>query len=221
MLILEPELQALKENLLEMMELVTAQLTKCRKSMVKSDPTLAEEVLVMEKRVDALELIMDKDCENILALHNPVATDLRFVLATLKIGNDLERIGDNANAMAKFLSSKIEKKERQLMAKFELEVMFDVTIDMLTSMSKAVKDKDTKLALKILKKDDILNDHGKKATKIAARLIKDNPDQVKVILKLFSYTRRMERVGDLIQNIGEEVLFYVDAKVIKHKKKAK
>ena len=215
---LEPELQALKENLLEMMELVTSQLAKCKKSLVKADPELAKEVLAAEKRVNALELTIDKDCENILALYNPVATDLRFVLASLKIGNDLERIGDNANSLAKFLSSDLHKKERQFVDKFNLEVMFDVAIDMLNDMGKAVKGKDTQLALKTLKKDVVLNEYGKKASKIAAALIKEYPNKVRLILRIFSITRRLERVGDLIKNLGEEVVFHVEAKVIKHKK---
>lgn len=218
---LEPELQALKDNLLEMMDLVTTQLVGCRKALAKADLDAAKEVIASEKRVNALELTIDKDCENILALYNPVATDLRFVLASLKIGNDLERIGDNAKVLAKFLSSGLQKKEIQLIGEFKLETMFNAAIEMLTHMSKAVKDKDTQLAMKVLKMDAILNEHGKNASKTAVALIGSNPDHVKIILRLFAITRRMERVGDLIKNIGEEVVFHVEAKVIKHKKKDK
>ncbi len=218
---LEPELQALKDNLLEMMDLVTSQLIGCKKALTKADLDAAKEVIASEKRVNALELTIDKDCENILALYNPVATDLRFVLASLKIGNDLERIGDNAKVLARFLSSSLQKKEIQLIGEFKLEIMFNAAIEMLTHMSKAVKDKDTQLAMKVLKMDAILNEHGKNASKTAVALIGANPDHVKIILRLFSITRRMERVGDLIRNIGEEVVFHVEAKVIKHKKKDK
>lgn len=218
---LEPELQALKDNLLEMMDLVTSQLIGCKKALTKADLDAAKEVIASEKRVNALELTIDKDCENILALYNPVATDLRFVLASLKMGNDLERIGDNAKVLAKFLSSGLQKKEIQFIGEFKLEVMFNAAIEMLTHMSKAVKDKDIHLAMKVLKMDAILNEHGKNASKTAVALIGLNPDHVKIILRLFAITRRMERVGDLIKNIGEEVVFHVEAKVIKHKKKDK
>jgi phosphate transport system protein len=218
MVSLEPELHALKENLLEMMDLVTSQLTKCRKALVKLDVEAAEEVLAAEKRVNALELSIDKDCENILALYNPVATDLRLVLASLKIGNDLERIGDNANALAKFFAANLHKKEKSLADKFSLEPMFDTAIEMLNDMSKAVKDNNTDLARKTMKKDVDLNEYGKNAINVATDLIKENPDDIKLILRLFSITRRMERIGDLIKNLGEEVVFHVEAKVIKHKK---
>jgi len=218
MLTIEPELNALKDNLLEMMDLVTSQLTKCRKSYLKCDNEAAEEVLTNEKRVDALELNIDKDCENILALYNPVATDLRFVLTSLKMGNDLERIGDNARALAKFFSAHLKKRDKQFADKFKLEEMFDVSIDMMKDMTVAMRNKDTELARKTISKDVLLNDLGKNAIDIATDLIKDNPDEVKLIIRLFSITRRMERIGDLIKNLGEEIVFHVEAKVIKHVK---
>ena len=216
---LETESQALKENLLEMMDLVTSQLTRCRKALTKRNPEPAKEVIAAEKKVNALELIIDKDCENILALYNPVATDLRFVLASLKMGNDLERIGDNASALANFLSSDVSNKAKQYINKFKIEVMFDVTIEMLVAMSKAVREKDALLAMATMKKNAALNDHGKNAPKVAAALIKENPKDVKLIIRLFIIARRMERVGDLITNLGEEVVFHLEAKQMKHKKR--
>src|SRR5687767_3939031 len=91
---LELELQALKEDLCDMLALVRSQLVKCKTVIEKKDKELAEEIITGEKKVNVQEIAIDRDCENILALHTPVATDLRFVLAALKITNDLERIGD-------------------------------------------------------------------------------------------------------------------------------
>ena len=112
----------------------------------------------------------------------------------------------------------LQKKEKKFAEKFNLEVMLDAAIDMLGDMSKAVKERDTELARKTIKKDVILNDHGKAALEVATELIKDNPDETKQVLRLYSVTRRIERIGDLIKNLGEEVVFHVEAKVIKHKK---
>jgi phosphate transport system protein len=218
---LEPELQALRESLMEMTDLVTQQMIKCRKALVKGNAQLAQEVTDDENRVNALELSIDKDCENILALYNPVAIDLRFVLASLKIGNDLERIGDNAKALSKFLSTNQTPKTRIFIAKFKVEEMFDAAIVMLTDMSAALKNNDTALAKKTLKKDEALNEIGKKANRIAVELLKQHPADAKIILRLVSFTRRLERIGDLIKNLGEEIVFHVEAKVIKHKKPKK
>lgn len=215
---LEIELQALKENLLEMMDLVSQQITKCKKATLSGDVTLAQEVLANEKRINALELTMDKDCENILALHNPVATDLRFVLAVLKITNDLERIGDNAKNIATFLTKNEKRLDQASIEKFGLEKMFDVSISMLSCLAKALKNDDAELARKTFKDEDLLNKKNKSGPKIAASLIEADPKNAKFIVRLLSVVNKLERVGDLAINIAEEVVFHVEAKVLKHKK---
>ncbi|GAA0892545.1 phosphate signaling complex protein PhoU [Fulvivirga kasyanovii] len=218
---LDPEIDSLKNTLLEMLELVTSQLVKCKEATFNADADLAKEVISMEKRVNSLELAIDKRCENILALYNPVATDLRFVLAAFKISNDLERIGDNAEGIANFLFDVMEKAEDDMIEKFKLNMMYDVAISMLHDMEEAMENEDTKLARKIFKKDDQLNENNKNASKIAAELIQKYPNKIKLILKLFSIVRKLERVGDLTKNVGEELIFHIEAKVLKHKKDQK
>ncbi len=215
---LEPELQALRENLLDMLALVTNQLAKCKKAISKLDAEIALEVIESEKRVNQLELYIDRDCENILALYNPVASDLRFVLSCLKISNDLERIGDNAKGFAKVLVTNLEKASIPFIEDFNLIKMLEVSISMLDEMTEAIKNEDTKLAKKAFKHDDKLDEHDKNALLIAEKLVKENPKSIESILKLFSITRRLERVGDLTKNIAEEIVFYIDAKVLKHKR---
>src|SRR6202007_1137756 len=100
---IETEITALKKELGNMWMLVQSQLNKAKDAMVNFDKDLAREVLVKEKRVNSFELKIDRDCENILALHCPVAVDLRFLLATLKINTNLERIGDIAAGIAMYV----------------------------------------------------------------------------------------------------------------------
>src|SRR6202161_1929518 len=97
---LENEITALKKELVNMWILVQSQLNKAKEAMVKFDKDLAREVLIKEKRVNSYELKIDRDCENIFALYCPVAIDLRFLLAALKINTNLERIGDIAAGVA-------------------------------------------------------------------------------------------------------------------------
>lgn len=215
---LEIELQALKENLLEMMGLVSKQISMCKEATFSGDMAIAEEVIVNEKRINALELTMDKDCENILALHNPVATDLRFVLAVLKITGDLERIGDNAKSIATFLIKNGKKLERDYLEKFGIDKMYEVSISMLSFLGKALKNDDAELARKTFKEDEILNKRNKSGPKIAAALIEADPKQAKLIVRLLTVVNKLERVGDLAINIAEEVVFHVEAKVLKHNK---
>ena len=215
---IEGELQALKDNLLDMLDLVRTQLIKCKKALRKSNASLAEEVLDNERKVNMQELTIDRDCENILALYTPVATDLRFVLSSLKITNDLERIGDNASKLAKFLLENIEDIPRQWLSKYYLEEMLKVLTDMLKDMGEALNKGDTKLARQTVRTDGKLNKYFKEALKKTVRLLTENPEQGKTILLLFTITRDLERAGDLTKNIAAELVFHIEAKVLKHKK---
>lgn len=218
---IEPELQALKDNLLDMLALVKNQMAKCKEAIEKKDVNLAEEVMDDERRVNIQELSIDRDCENILALYTPVATDLRLVLATLKITNDLERIGDNAKSLAKFLLSNLEKERYQWLNEFQIVQMLDVIIVMLKEMGEALRKEDSRLALKSTKKDEELNSLNKKAYKVTADLVKQHPEESKALLTLFGLVRDLERAGDLTKNIAEEIVFHLDARVVKHKKDLK
>lgn len=218
---IEPELQALKDNLLDMLSLVTEQMIKCSEAIKKDKVSFAEAVIAEEKNVNTQEIAIDRDCENILALYTPVATDLRLVLATLKMTNDLERIGDSAKSVAKFLINDMKDVPRKWLDDFCLVEMLDVLVTMLKDMGEALRKEDTKLALKTAKKDEQLNELNKKAFKTTADLMKSHPKDSKSLLMLFSLTRNLERAGDLTKNIAEELVFHIDARVLKHKKDQK
>src|SRR5690606_17541850 len=213
---IEPELQALKENQLDMLRMVKSQLSNCRKAILEKDSELAEQVIDDERRINAQELAMDRDCENLLALHTPVATDLRLVLATLKITNDLERIADSAKSLAKVLKG-AGKQEIKWMKELQIPEILEVLIDMLKEMGSALKKNDTRPALKAVKKDEEINDYFKKSIKITLALLKKYPDDGKTILMLLLMVRNLERSGDLTKNISEEIVFHTEAKVLKHK----
>src|SRR6202166_4186565 len=127
----ETELQDVKTELVNMWLLVILQLTKSREALVKFDKDLAREVVLKEKRVNAYELKIDRDCENIFALYCPVAVDLRFLLAVLKINNNLERIGDIAEGISKYIVESPVKFDRELLESTQVLRMFDDSIDIL------------------------------------------------------------------------------------------
>ncbi|HEY3430569.1 MAG TPA: phosphate signaling complex protein PhoU [Cyclobacteriaceae bacterium] len=218
---IEPELQALKDNMLDMLALVRNQMIKCQEAIRKNNIKLAEEVIEDERRVNIQELAIDRDCENILALFTPVATDLRLVLATLKITNDLERIGDIAKSLAKLLTLNHHEIQKHWLKEFHLEDMLQVVVDMLQDMGEALRTENTKLATKTTKKDEVLNEYNKKAFKTTGDLIKAHPEDSKNLLTLFLIARNLERAGDLTKNIAEELVFHIEAKVVKHKKDQK
>ena len=216
---LDTELHLLNEEILELMHKVKTQLEKCKKALLEYDFELAEDINMNEKRVDALELSIDRHCENILALFNPVAIDLRFVLASIKINSDLERLGDHANSIAKYLIEYGESIDPELIKKMKVDVMFDKAIQMLEHVSSAYINEDTTEARMVFSMDKTLNTIHKESSAQVKKIYSENGADLRVLLYLFSIISKLERVGDLTKNLAEEIVFFIEAKVLKHKKK--
>lgn len=215
---LEAEIQLMKDDILELMFLVKTQLEKCERSFSDFNIELAEEIISNEKRVDSMELKIDRDCENIFALFNPVAVDLRFVMATFKINSDLERLGDHANSIAKYILDFGQAIDQEAVKKMRLDEMFEISIEMLNNIFNAFVNEDTDLARKVFRKDKVLNEINKEASGQTAALIENNFEDINNYLYLFSIVRKLERVGDLTKNVAEELIFYLEAKILKHNK---
>ena len=218
---LETDLRFLKSNLIEMMEFVKIQLEKAQEAMMNMDLELAEEIVQQERRLNAMELSIDRDCENIIALSQPVATDLRLVVSVLKINSDLERIGDYAENIATYLIDLEKPFNKKHMNELKINEMFEIGINMLGSAIDSFDEEDPKIARKLFKKDKELNKINANSSKIIAELIKKDTGIIRPLLFLFSIIRKLERVGDHNKNIAENIIFYTDAKVLKHRKKLK
>jgi phosphate transport system protein len=214
---LNTEIQRLKTDIIEMWNLVIGQLAKTREAIDTADCDLVNEIKTNEKRVDAFELKIDMDCENILALYNPLANDLRFILAVLKINYNLERIGDYAHSIAKLVG--VTAFSKGSLKETEMKDMFDISIKMLSNALESFENDDIHKLQKIFKKDEKLDKTNKNANAIIGELIKKKPDDIHNLLNLLTIIRRLERVGDQTKNIGEEIIFYVEAKVLRHQKK--
>lgn len=216
---LEEELKLLRESLSDMAKLVKKQLKKGVCSLLDEDEDLANEVLFNEKRVNAHELRIDRDCEQIFALLSPVAHDMRFVFATLKINADLERIGDYAEGIADLVLLGKKSFDKNFIGKIKIKEMSDITLQMMDDVTKAYCDDNTKIARSIFARDQELNEINRVASTIVEEYIKNNLDRIQQALLLLSIVRKLERVGDHITNIAEEVIFYKEAKVLKHEGK--
>lgn len=213
---LSEQLVTLRRDLLEMIELVKDQLNKSMHALVDKDNDLASEVMHTEKMVNAMELKIDKDCEHIFALLTPVAQDMRFVFATLKINGDLERIGDYAEGISKLILLGDKKFDNELIKKIQLREMYDMCCEMLNDAGKAYEDDDARLARSVFSKDKFLNEINENVSPIVEEYCKQNLDKMTQALILLSIVRKLERVGDHITNIAEDIIFYKEAKVLKH-----
>ncbi len=216
---LESELDQIKQQVIEMMDLVKSQLAKGKEAVLTFDKDLVHEINANENRVNAMELNIDRDVENSLALHSPVAIDLRFVMASFKISADLERLGDNAVGIAKYINNVDEQLSPKNLNKIRFAEMYENALAMLDDIFEAFEKEDTKLARKVFIKDQVLNEINSEAAGIVIELIKESPDKIQNYIYLLSIIRKLERVGDLAKNIAEELIFYMEAKVLKHRKK--
>jgi phosphate transport system protein len=213
---LEIELKQLKTEVINMWSLVHSQLVKSNIAMVNFDKNLAREVVSREKRVNGSELKIDRDCENIFALLTPVAIDLRFVLAVLKINSNLERIGDIAEGVAKYILSADKPFNPELLKITETVAMYDEAINILEDTLTAFENEDTALARSVFQKDEYLDKININSTVMTVKYLEQFPQDCYQSLINLSIIRRLERVGDQSKNIAEETIFYVEAKVLKH-----
>jgi len=213
---LQEELDHLRESLSSMAMLVTQQLQKSINALLDEDVDLANEVVFNEKRVNALELRIDEDCEQIFTLLNPMANDMRFVISTLKINTDMERIGDYAEGIAKLILLGKGSFDKKLIEDLGLKKMVDSAIEMMELVNKAYVEDDAKTARSVFSKDNVLDEINQQASLIGEKYIRENQDLIQQTLTLISIIRKLERVGDHITNIAEEVIFSKEAKVLKH-----
>lgn len=213
---LQEELNQLRESLSDMALLVRKQLKKSVCALLDADEDLATEVLFNEKRVNAYELKIDRECEQIFTLLTPVAHDMRFVFATLKINADMERIGDYGEGIAKLVLLGKKSFDPELIRMLQLKQMFDTALAMMDDVTRAYAQDDTRIARTVFTKDQELNEINRKASQVVEAYIRDHLDRIQQALLVVSIIRKLERVGDHITNIAEEIIFYKEAKVLKH-----
>jgi phosphate transport system protein len=213
---IDVEIKKLKADLIEMWKLVISQLRSAQLAIESFDKNVVAEVLENEKRLDEYELKINRDCENVLALYNPLANDLRFVLAVLKINYNLERIGDYCKSLAKLIKHADKPYKMKCTEEAQIYPMFQVCNEMLNDALEAFEKEDNNKAMGIFAKDEKLDRINKNANKIISGLIKDEPKDVMSLLDILSMIRKLERVGDQTKNISEEIVFYIEAKQIRH-----
>jgi phosphate transport system protein len=215
----ERELIAIKEEVSQMWKLVLSQLEKSKQALFNNDIEQAREVVSREKRVNTFELKIDSDCENYIALYNPVAVDLRLALSLIKICYTLERIGDFADGIARHvIKDGCNLLTEDLREELRLETMFDTVIEMLSDSYVALDSENTRLSGKILAKDESVDEIYHNSLPVLATYMRNNPAQMECGLQTMLLLRKIERIGDHCNNIVEEIVFYVDAKVLKHSK---
>ena len=216
----EDELKAVRDEVLQMWALVSGQMRTVTEALLTADKERAWEVVVREKKVNASELKLDCDIEDFLVLYNPVAVDMRFIVAMLKVNADLERIGDFAENMARVvIRQEGQPIDAALLEATRLKEMCAAVLDMMDTAYAALEGNNIDLANSIFEKDNLVDEINAASTAALAGYVAENPDKAAFCLDFKGVFLRLERAGDHITNLAEEIIFYIDAVVLKHSEK--
>jgi len=210
----QKELKELKENLLRMSALVEEALRNSVQSLVKRDSDLARKTFEFEDRINKMEIALDDMCLKLLALRQPMAADLRFITSAMKITTDLERMGDQAvNISERAISL---NQEPQIKPYIDIPRMTEIVQSMVKDVLDAFVNRDPKLARSVCARDDVVDKLNDQVLRELLTYMMSDPKTITPAVHLMIVARCLERIADHATNIAEDVIFMVDALVIKH-----
>ena len=214
-LLMKKELDNLKAELFAICKAAESSFKKAIESIQTRSATLAQEVIDSDIEIDKMEVGIEEHCLKILALYQPVAMDLRFIITVLKMNNDLERIGDLAVNIAE--RSVFLAKQEKIDIPFDFEVMAEKTGTMLRKSMDALINSDCKLAYTVCAADDEVDAINRTMYEQVKKGIQDHPNLIEVLIHMLSVSRALERIADHATNIAEDVIYMVVGKIIRHK----
>ena len=204
----------LKEQIIKLGQEVELQLKHAIEALVEHDLEKAESVIKGDDVIDNLEVELEENCLKLLALHQPVATDLRFVVAVLKINNDLERIGDLSVSISKRAKRLIELQEKNLPE--QILQLADKAKLVLRQSLLALVEVDVEVARKVIEADDEIDDLNRQVYQARIEELKTAGDNAEVQVLFLSSSKHFERIGDLSSNIAEDVIYMMEGEIIRH-----
>lgn len=209
------EIATLKKEILALGAAAEEILYKAMKSLEQRDRGLAEEIMKEDAVIDEMEVEIEEDCLKVLALHQPVAVDLRLIIAILKINNDLERVGDLAVNIAERAAFLATREKIEIPPDFEK--MSEITRDMLKKSLDALVTEDSALAHKVCGMDDAVDSIYREMYLLIQEEIQKDPSKMESLLHLLSVSRHLERIADLATNVAEDVIYMIDGEIVRHK----
>lgn len=213
----ETELESLKINITKMASLVEEMVEDAFLALKISDLELCKKIKARDREIDAYDNLIKTQCENILALFQPFAIDLRFILTALMVNNQLERCGDIAVNITQRVKPLIDYKS--LLEESKVFEMGDVAKSMFKDAIDAFINRDAKLAEQLGEKDNIVDNYNKIIFRFLIEKMKNQPELIEPASHLMILSRHIERLADHSTNIAEDVVFMVNAEIISHKHK--
>ncbi len=212
--LMQQELNVLKKELLTLGAEVEGRVKQAVQALLTGDRALAEQVKGGDDQIDNMEIELEEECLKILALHQPVATDLRFIVSVLKINNDLERVADFAvniadRALDLDATNKID-------CPYDIATMAQLVEKMIKMALDSLVERDSTLARETIHLDDEVDIMHRGNFSRVKEAIRTNPDNLDGLIYYLSISRYLERMGDLATNIAEDVVYQVDGEIIRH-----
>jgi len=212
--LMQQELDSLKKKLLVLSAEVEGRVKQSVQALLTGDHKLAQKVRKGDAQIDNMEIELEEECLKILALHQPVATDLRFIVSVLKINNDLERVADFAVNIAQ--RSINLSNDGRIKCPYNVAAMAEVVEKMLKMALDSLVESDTELARQTIKLDDDVDNMHRENFISVKEAIRKNIDDLDGLVYYLSISRYLERMGDLATNIAEDVVYQVDGEIIRH-----
>jgi len=212
---LNREIVNLKKKILSLSSLVEEAVGTAVRSIAQSDASLATYVIDHDFTIDQMEVEVEEECLKILALYQPVAIDMRFLVAVLKINNDLERIGDlavNVAEQGEYLAG-----HAKVSIAFDFGGMAEKVQAMLRKSLDALINLDAELAHQVCASDDVIDGINRKMYGLVEDGIRKNPENVVTLIHLLSVSRHLERIADLATNISEDVIYMIEGVIVRHR----
>ncbi len=217
---LQKELSKIKKSILTLGAMVEERVQLSVDSIATFDADLAAKVIASDIEVDEMEVEVEEECLKILALHQPVAVDLRFLVAVIKINNELESIADQAVNIAERVQVMAKLQEDHPFV-FDYSVMAVKAQNMLKKSLDSLVKQDLPLALKVLSLDDEVDELKSKAYDEIKIVMMTNPDNIGYLINLLLISRHLERLADHAENIAEEVIYQIEGEIVRHGRKIK
>ena len=211
---LEKDLVRLSDRISELGSLVFDSTVKCMVMLQNFDQMIADEILRTEDHINKTEVDIEEECLKVLALHQPVAGDLRFLIVVLKVNNDLERMGDQVVNIAeriKFLADK-----ERVVADLDFTSMGEISSKMVNQAVSSLVRRDSASAREVLAMDDELDALHARSYRVLQEAMKQNPEIVTSAVSYLTISANLERLGDLATNIAEDIIFMEEGEVIRH-----
>lgn len=211
---LDQQLTQIRQDLLRMGGIVEQMIDHATRSLLERDNELADVVLEQDQEVDLLEIEIDEQVNRVLVRNQPAAIDLRFLVAVMKINNDLERMGDSAVNIAQSVQKL--NKEPPLKPYIDLPRMSEAAQRMVRNSLDAFVNRDAALARKVLTDDDEIDALYRQIFRELLTFMIEDPKTVSRALHLLLIARNLERIADHATNISEDVIYYVEGRDVRH-----